>query len=221
MIKLNNFLTSTLGDMILELLHQDDNFTTFLFDFLDRLSTHQHQTAAMLLWSIWKSRNTKLWESCDTTTAAIISREKDTLHEWSCMQRVKPQVHTLDHSITWVKLQEGALTCNVDAAIFQNNIMAGYGIFFRNSMGQFLMGKSAFSTSSGSVLEAEASALFEALKLAVSRVFQSVHFETDNKTLVDAVNSNSIHLNGFGDLVSQCRYILSTNTDFRVSYIRR
>jgi len=83
------------------------------------------------------------------------------------------------------------------------------------------MGKSGFSTSSGSILEAQASALFEALKLAVSRGFQTVHLETDDKTLADPVYSNSIHLNEFGDIISQSRDILSTNTNFIVLCIRR
>ena len=91
----------------------------------------------------------------------------------------------------------------------------------RNSMGQFLLGKSAFSISSGSVFEAEAIALLGALDLAVSHGFQVVQFETYIKVLVDAIHNNSVHLNEFGDIISQCRNILSTNPDFRVSYVRR
>ena len=137
------------------------------------------------------------------------------------MQRAKSQAHRPNHNTMWVKPQEGMLKCNVDAAMFQNNAIEGYGLCFRNSMGQFIIGKSAFSSSPGSVLEAEAIALFEAFKMAISCGFLSVHFETDNKTLVDAVHSNSTHINEFGDIVSQWKDILTTNTDFKVSYIRR
>lgn len=163
------------------------------------------------MWSLWKSQNIKLWELSETTAVVTISRAKDTLHEWSCMQKEKPQVQKTEYPLTWVKPPSGVLKCNVDAAIFQSNSIAGYGLCFRNSMGQFLLGKSAFSTSSGSVFEAEAVALLGALDLAVSHGFQVVQFETDNKILADAIHNNSVHLNEFGDIISQCRNILSTN----------
>ena len=89
----------------------------------------------MLLWSIWKSRNINLWESRESTSVVIISRAKDSLHEWMCMQRAKPQGHSPNHGITWVKPQKGVLKCNVDATMFQNNVIIGYDLCFRTSMG--------------------------------------------------------------------------------------
>jgi len=85
-----------------ELLHQVNNFTTLLFEFLGRLPPPQQQNTAMLLW-----RNIKLWKSLETSSAAIITRGKDSLHEWMCMQRAKSQAHRPNHNTMWVKLQEG------------------------------------------------------------------------------------------------------------------
>ncbi|RHN46977.1 hypothetical protein MtrunA17_Chr7g0247981 [Medicago truncatula] len=52
-----------------------------LFDLLSKLST-QHQTlTSMTLWSLWKSRNTKLWESTGTSPTFIVTRAKDVLHD--------------------------------------------------------------------------------------------------------------------------------------------
>lgn len=83
------------------------------------------------------------------------------------------------------------------------------------------MAKSAFFPSSMTVLEAEATALSEAIKLAVSLGFQTVRFETDCITLADAIHTTSTHLNEVGDIISQFRGLLFINTDFKVSYIRR
>lgn len=191
-----------LGNHIRELLHRANDFTTMLFDFLDRLPSYQQHAAAMLLWSLWKSRNIKLWDSLDTTTASTVSRAKDTLHEWRCMQRARPQPQNQDHIISWKKPPEGVLKCNIDAATFSHNTVTGFGMCFRNFKGQLLMGKSALLQSFGSVLEAEAVAMLDALHTAITAGYHDVMFETDNKILADAINSSFVYLNEFGSIVS-------------------
>jgi len=49
-----------MGNLIRDFLLTIDNFTTTLFDLLDKLSSHQQLLAAMLMWSIWKNRYTNL-----------------------------------------------------------------------------------------------------------------------------------------------------------------
>jgi len=137
------------------------------------------------------------------------------------MQSAKTQPIDPDHHISWVKPPGGTIKCNMDAAIFQNNAVAGYGICYRNSEGELLLGKSAIIHSSLSVLEAEAIALLEAMKLSISSRFHHVYYETDSKILTKAILSNTIHHNEFGDLVAQCRNLLITNSGFKVSFIRR
>jgi len=80
-----------MGNLIRELLSRANNLSTLLFDFLSRITVQQQQIVAMVFWSLWKSRNTKLWEFTDNPTIVIISQAKDTLYEWSCMQRAKLQ----------------------------------------------------------------------------------------------------------------------------------
>ena len=110
---------------------------------------------------------------------------------------------------------------NVDAATFNNNTVAGFGMCFRDSLGQFIFVKSAHLTSFGSVLEAEAAALLQSIHTTISIGLHSVIFETDNKTLANAINSTSAHNSEFKDIVTQCRVLLSNNLDYVVSHIRR
>jgi len=98
-----------------------DNITVVLFDLLDKLPEQQRLTTAKTLWSLWKSRNLKLWESIVTTLATIISRAHDVHHEWTCMLKVKFTQPNSD-----------------------NNSIIGYCMFFRYSLGQVLLGKSNF-----------------------------------------------------------------------------
>jgi ribonuclease HI len=99
--------------------------------------------------------------------------------------------------IPWSKPLPDVIKCNVDAAIFHNNVVTGYGICFQNSEGRFITGKSNFSTSNISVLEAEATSLLEAIKLAANNGFQFVQFKIDSKILVAAVNSHCTYINEF------------------------
>jgi len=170
-----------MGNLIWELLSRANNFSTLLFDFMSRIIVQQQEIVAMVLWSLWKSCNTKLWEFTDNPTAVIISRAKDILYEWSCMQRAKLQTPNRNQLATWSKPPPGVTKCNVDATIFHNNAITGYGICFRNSEGHFIMWKSDFSTSNMSVLEAAAVALLEAIKLAANNGYEFVQLETDIK----------------------------------------
>jgi len=68
--------------------------------------------------------------------------------------------------------------CNVDAATFHNNSTVGYGIWFRDHLGQLLIGKSDFLHSSTTVLEAEVVALLEYLKMVATNRMHVVLFET-------------------------------------------
>jgi hypothetical protein len=46
-------------------------------------------------------------------------------------------------------------------------------------------------------------------------------FEKDNKTLVAALQAHNVPCNEFSDLVSECKSLLSCNSDYVVSFIRR
>jgi len=84
-----------------------------------------------------------------------------------------------------------------------------------------ILGKSGYLHLSASSLEAETIALLEAIKMAISNGFHSVWFEIDRKLLADALSSSTVPNTEFGDLVSQCRILLSTNSDFTMSFVKR
>ncbi|RHN55891.1 putative RNA-directed DNA polymerase [Medicago truncatula] len=207
--------------IIRDLLLSSNDCTSMFFDLIDRLHPQQQVLVAMTLWSLWKSRNSKLWEATDTTPISIVTRAKDVINEWSCMQREKAPIHHANSVHSWIKPPIGTIKCNVDAAAFNNNSIMGYGMCFRDYTGTFLLGKSDFHHSSATVLEAESLALLDAIKLAISNEMHVVLFETDSKILADALTNNSSPTNEFGDLVTQCRSLLLDKPDFAVSYVRR
>jgi len=70
-------------------------------------------------------------------------------------------------------------------------------------------------------LEAEFIALLESIKTTISNGIHTVLFETDCMSLVDALTSPAISISEFGNLVSQCRRLLSSNLDYVVSFVKR
>ncbi|XP_024633477.1 uncharacterized protein [Medicago truncatula] len=178
-----------------------DNFTAMLFDLLDRLPEQQRLTTVMTLWSLWKSRNLKLWESTDTTAVAIVSRACDVHREWSCMQKVKFTQPNSDINFSWTKPLNGTIKCNVDAAVFNNNSMVGYGMCFRDSLGQLLLEKSDYMQNSATILKVETIGLLEAMEMAISNGMHNVIFETDSRSMENALYSTTTPLNEFGDLL--------------------
>lgn len=69
--------------------------------------------------------------------------------------------------------------------------------------------------------EAEAWGLFEAMKFALANDMSSVIFESDCKVIVDLVNSHQVPQNEIGDIISNCKNLLSSHTGFVVNHVRR
>lgn len=169
-----------------------NDFSTLLVVFFDRLTSEQQSVATMILWSLWKNCNFKLWENTSSPSILIVQRAKDILHEWWCIQHHSNRDPNLQLVTSWSKPPPTHLKCNVDCALFQNNFITGYGFCFRNPLGHLVLGVSNFIHQSSLPIEAEALGLFEAIKFAIAENMSSVIFESDCKIIVDIVNSPEV-----------------------------
>ena len=88
--------------------------------------------------------------------------------------------------------QEKMTKCNVDATTFNNNSIMRYFMCFRDSTG--ILGKLDYSCSSATFLEVESIDLLKAIKVDISNWIQVVLFETDSKTLSDALANHHYSL---------------------------
>jgi len=123
--------------------------------------------------------------------------------------------------LVWIKLQPGHIKCNVDVAFFNNNETMAYYVCFGDSTCALLFGKFDYMHRSVSVLEVGSFGLLHSLKMTISNVFHNVTCETDNKTLMDALSAHNVPLNEFCDLVSECKSLLCSNSDYVVSFVMR
>lgn len=69
----------------------------------------------MVLWSLWKNRNSKLWENSDSAPTFIVQSAKNSLNEWRYMQHHKNQGQIVHHTVLWTKPPPPFLKCNAIA----------------------------------------------------------------------------------------------------------
>jgi len=69
--------------------------------------------------------------------------------------------------------------------------------------------------------EAEAWGLFEAMKFALANGMSFVMLESDCEVIVDTVNSHQVPQYEIGDIISNCKDLLSTYVSFVVNHVRR
>jgi len=72
-----------------------------------------------------------------------------------------------------------------------------------------------------SILEAKSLSLLHSLKIDISNGLHNVMFEMKSKTLVAALQALNVPCNEFSDLVSECKSLLFSNSDYVVSFIIR
>lgn len=69
-----------------------DTFCYVFFHVLSSLQTEDRRTWAMTLWSLWRSRNQKIWEGVDERPVTIVLRGKTLLEEWEKARNQQVQV---------------------------------------------------------------------------------------------------------------------------------
>lgn len=90
----------------------------------------------------------------------------------------------------WHNLPSGWFSCGVDATFFHSPKCTGVGIILRNDNGSFVAARILTIPRHLRVGEGEAMGLHEALSWIKDRDMARVVFHSDNKLVVDAINTN-------------------------------
>ncbi|XP_075499853.1 uncharacterized protein LOC142538416 [Primulina tabacum] len=131
------------------------------------------------------------------------------------------QMNAPEEELTWKRPPTGFMKCNVDAAIFRETRLIGYAAVVRDSKGEFMVCRMLKFQGSIEVREAEAKALLDAITWAASLDMQHIIFETDSKTVEEAVHSNAVDRNELGTIIEECCSLLSRERYYKVHFTRR
>ena len=138
----------------------------FFLTRVPHLSKEKASTFGMILWTIWKQRNAKLWSGNSLPSLVAIQHDLLFVQEW-CW--VRESHLTRNHTrllapSRWVRPDRGCLKCNIDGAVFTKSLKVGYKYLKRDDHGLLIQASSRTILGCFSPVIVEAMALYEAVK---------------------------------------------------------
>jgi len=222
-------------------LNQFDNAPDIIFDLLQKLSASQVESIVTIMWSIWKSRNLKLWQQVSKSTVTIMERAKHLLEGWRKAHRKQgslvqlnspastgPQTSDGQNAIDrygptcWRKPRSGRLKCNVDASFSTSSNKVGIDMCIRDSEGNHVRSKTLWFSPLCPVDIGKALELDHAIRWINELQLTNVDFEVDSKTVADYFNKARGDSTKFGSIMDNniqfCNIFLRNS---HVEFIRR
>ena len=203
-----------------------DNFADWLQGAMNMYDNLRLAKLVMLLWSVWKARNTVVWHDTYLHVDEVIRTAQITLDQWleAQLRNFTPSVVSLnarDGSELWTKPDINTIKINVDAALFNDKHYFGFGCVAWDHSGRFLGAKMASKTGRITTNLAEVIAVKEALSWVKTNQWTRVLVESDCMKVVQALHI-SVELSSlFGLVVLDCRQLLQDIVNVEVCFIRR
>ena len=138
----------------------------FFLTRVSHLSKEKASTFGMILWTIWKQRNAKLWSGNSLLPLVAIQQGLLFVQDWC---RARESHLTSNHTqllapSRWVRPDCGCLKCNIDGTVFAESLKVGFGYLIRDDRGMLIQSSSKTIPGCFSPIIVEAMALREAVK---------------------------------------------------------
>ncbi|KAK9932942.1 hypothetical protein M0R45_020161 [Rubus argutus] len=178
---------------LVPLASQYSSVQAWLPDRFRHLSKESFSILLMLLWAIWRNRNSQVWDEVSQSAAVIVPI---TLGWWEEFRSAHVSSHAPRQPILqkWKKPSAGFVKLNVDASFNLASRRAGLGGVFRDSQG---------------------------VKEACSRHLVPLIVESDCLNIVQALHSNSLDNSVLGYLIGDLRQLLLTAFAASLIHVRR
>ncbi|CAN1166125.1 Putative ribonuclease H protein At1g65750 [Linum perenne] len=181
------------------------------------------QEALVVLWSLWKERNARVWDNKKLRPAWILKPGLEELADWLRAREKRnvvqqPMVQRCDR---WHPPPRGELKCNVDGATFQAEGRSGMGAVIRDERGGLIKVRMRSWPGVWRSREVEAQALLEAMSWGESEGWTGMVFESDAQEVVRAIQTSRRDDTEFGDILGACDALLRRNPGFSIAFVRR
>jgi ribonuclease HI len=213
------------------------NVREFIFDVCCHESKQIAGKMAMLLWSIWQNRNNMVWNNNKLNARQIGMQAAQAWNEWALVRGLlddEQQQHAMQqqtapvaqqiaapHVYQWQPPFPGYLKCNVDASFYNAAGVTGGGWCLRDHRGHFILAGTHSIIGRLTTLEGEAMALKEAMCEVKQIGFSHVMFESDSKSVVDAITSSHFGSSEFSAIISHVKSLLLLCPNFEVKFVKR
>jgi len=207
-------------------MHNNNTTANIIFALLQDLPQDQTQIFCTILWSLWKSRNMRVWQNITETCQTVVERARHLLFGWRVangskqmcgMTRNDAGMQTVEHvaaastipmlpvQVSWQKPASGRLKCNVDASFSEALNCVGFGLCIRDENGNFIKAKTLWSNPVCATDIGEVLGLSHAIHWVRDLQLMNVDFELDAKQVVDYFNGGYDAFSEFGAIIEDCR----------------
>ncbi|KAH9683740.1 putative reverse transcriptase/RNA-dependent DNA polymerase [Citrus sinensis] len=190
-----------------------------------RCSSDDCDLAAMICWSLWLNRNSKVWKNKNGRLSSVLNLAGQVLFQWRSVRKLQLFDNTFvsdSHgAVCWQRPSVGWFKCNVDAATFSSSGKISHGAIIRNSDGVFIAARSDCFIGSFGAQEAEAIGVREILSWLKGLPVFPVIVEMDSLQVFNALTTHSFSPNGFGLIIDDCRALAQSIGDVTFSFVRR
>jgi ribonuclease HI len=178
---------------------------------------------AVMIWTLWNNRNNWLWNNQKMSASNLGMQAFQLWNEWfiaNDFHQENMNNQALQQQV-WQQPIYGWLKCNVDAGFNHQRRATNRGWCIRNHAGSFISAGTAWDYGHYSILEAEALALLEGMQAATSQNLETVIFECDSQSVVNAVHAQSGGNSEFSIIISSIKNLLNLHSNFEVKFVRR
>lgn len=162
--------------------------------------THIEDLPIWILWRLWKSRNTLMFQQRTLHWKTIIRYAKDDVREWK--QNGSNEGTTLDNrgrvrneaSIShWKRPPGGWIKCNTDGTFHHTSTSSSAGWVFRDTNGTYSGSAQARGRRVQDALESEMQAILMALQHSWSLGHRQVIVESDCQKAIEILINKTLH----------------------------
>jgi hypothetical protein len=118
-----------------------NNAAENLFLILQRLEKDQQEFFCVMVWSIWKRKNNKVWDNIIDSDQYVIERAKHLITGWRKAQQIRKRANIaqpITQQMVWAKPDNERYKCNVDVAFSLNHNKVEIGMCIRDDHGRFV-----------------------------------------------------------------------------------
>ncbi|KAK9991522.1 hypothetical protein SO802_026507 [Lithocarpus litseifolius] len=175
---------------------------------------------AMVVWSMWFSRNKARQGKARQQASAIVQKARLLLEEFHTVNLKIPQSEA-ENEVHWVPSKAPWYKLNPDGATFAIIHAAGVGVVIRDSTSRVEAALSKKLPTLPGPLETKAKALEEGVLFALDVGIREVILDCDSKIVSKAMNGSNVPPVSIGNIIEGIRLKLREFRKVQVSHVKR
>ncbi|KAM5553802.1 hypothetical protein ABKV19_025832 [Rosa sericea] len=174
------------------------------------------------LWSIWRERNSRVWDGKSSQACDVKLRAVSRIQEfWVLNSKSQNSTSRRRRVVKWIAPTVGLVKINVDGSFYHATRKGGFGYVIRDSSGAMLAGGVGPLSGLISAEHAEVLACQRALLFAIEQGFMPAVLETDAQEVQRQIGQASINTSALGRIYEDLSLLVENHINLRVVHVDR